>query len=75
MYLLSTSGPFTLMSRSWQAAAAAATTCVLPQPGGPYSNTPVLRRRGALQDQILQRHAQMDTVAELSLPMSRYGGL
>ena len=49
MYLLSTSGPFTLTKRIPAAATAAATTCVLPQPGGPYSSTPVRSRSGALR--------------------------
>lgn len=48
MYLFRTSGPFTLMQRKPQAATAAATRCVLPHPGGPYSSRPVRRRRGAL---------------------------
>lgn len=48
MYLFRTSGPFTLMQRMPQAATAAATRCVLPHPGGPYSSRPVRRRSGAL---------------------------
>lgn len=39
MYLLSSSGPFTEMNRSEQAAAAAPTMWVFPQPGGPYKRT------------------------------------
>lgn len=38
MYLFSSSGPLTEINRSEQAAAAAPTICVLPQPGGPYSS-------------------------------------
>ena len=49
MYLFSSSGPFTLTKRRPAAATAADTICVLPQPGGPYSSTPVRRRSGALQ--------------------------
>ena len=49
MYLLSISGPLTLTRRSLQAATAAATTCVLPHPGGPYSSTPVRSLKGALR--------------------------
>jgi hypothetical protein len=47
MYLLSSSGPLTDMKRMPVAAAAQLTACVLPQPGGPYSSTPVRRRSGA----------------------------
>lgn len=39
MYLFSSSGPLTEINRSEQAAAAAPTICVLPQPGGPYRRT------------------------------------
>jgi hypothetical protein len=39
----------TVMQRTPAAATAAATMCVLPQPGGPYSSTPVRRRRGACE--------------------------
>lgn len=49
MYLLRTSGPLTLTKRMPAAATAAATVCVLPHPGGPYSSTPVRSRRGALR--------------------------
>ena len=48
MYLLRTSGPFTLTRRMPAAATAAATMWVLPQPGGPYSSTPVRSLSGAL---------------------------
>ena len=48
MYLFSTSGPFTLTRRMPAAATAAATMWVLPQPGGPYSSTPVRSLNGAL---------------------------
>lgn len=48
MYLLSTSGPFTLTKRMPAAATAAATMWVLPHPGGPYSSTPVRNLKGAL---------------------------
>jgi hypothetical protein len=48
MYLLSSSGPLTLTYRMPVAASAAETACVFPQPGGPYSNTPVRSRSGAL---------------------------
>ncbi len=41
MYLFSSSGPLTPTKRRPAAATAAPTTCVLPQPGGPYSSTPV----------------------------------
>lgn len=47
MYLFSSSGPLTVMQRTLAAATAADTTCVLPHPGGPYSRTPVRKRRGA----------------------------
>ena len=52
MYLLRTSGPFTLMRRMPAAATAAATMWVLPQPGGPYSSTPVRSLNGALYHDI-----------------------
>lgn len=39
IYLFNSSGPFTDINRSEQAAAAAPTMCVLPQPGGPYNRT------------------------------------
>lgn len=48
MYLFSTSGPFTLTRRIPAAATAAATMWVFPQPGGPYSSTPVRSLNGAL---------------------------
>ena len=49
IYLFRTSGPFTLTNRRPEAATAAATACVFPHPGGPYSSAPVRRRNGALQ--------------------------
>ena len=53
MYLFSTSGPFTATKRMPAAATAAATMCVLPQPGGPYSSAPVRSRSGALRAHML----------------------
>mmetsp|Transcript_13475 Transcript_13475/g.42318 ORF Transcript_13475/g.42318 Transcript_13475/m.42318 type:complete len:316 (+) Transcript_13475:210-1157(+) len=47
IYLFSSSGPLTEMWRRPQAAAAQRATCVLPQPGGPKSSTPVRARSGA----------------------------
>ena len=54
MYLFSTSGPFTPTKRMPAAATAAETTWVLPQPGGPYSSTPVRNLKGALHMQHTQ---------------------
>ncbi len=48
IYLFSTSGPLTLTRRIPAAATAAAAMWVLPQPGGPYSSTPVRSLKGAL---------------------------
>ncbi len=53
MYLFSTCGPFTLTRRMPAAATAAATMCVLLQPGGPYSSTPVRSLNGALSQALL----------------------
>ena len=59
MYLLRTSGPLTLTKRMPAAATAAATVCVLPHPGGPYSSTPVRSRSGALRSATIRlSHSQ-----------------
>lgn len=47
IYLFNSSGPLTDINRNEQAAAAAPTICVLPQPGGPYSKTFDLNLKGA----------------------------
>ena len=49
IYLFSSSGPFTDINRKEQAAAAAPTICVLPQPGGPYKRTFDRNLKGACE--------------------------
>lgn len=47
IYLFNSSGPLIDMKRNEQAAAAAPTMCVLPQPGGPYNKTLERNLKGA----------------------------